>query len=174
MQTLHRVRDRLICDRTSLMNQMRSLLLERGHIVRRGRAKLREHLSRLLDLEGSPLPPRIRELLLGMRQRREALNKRIADLDAEFVEAARADERTQRLLTISGIGALNATALVTAVGDPRTFNRGRDLTAWPGLLSRQATTGGKPRLLGITKRGSRIPTIEPRSGCYSFLTGAQQ
>lgn len=149
------VRDRLICDRTSLMNQMRSLLLERGHIVPQGRAKLREHLSHLLDLDVSPLTPRIRELLLDMRQRWEALNKRIADLDAEFVKAARADERTQRLVTIPGIGALNATALVAAVGDARTFNRGRDLTAWLGLVPRQATTGGKPRLLGITKRGSR-------------------
>jgi transposase len=155
MQTLHRVRDRLIGDRTSLMNQMRSLLLERGHIIPQGRAKLREHLSQLIDLEVSPLTPRIRELLIDMRQRWEALNKRISDLDAEFVEAARADKRTQRLLTIPGIGALNATALVAAVGDARTFNRGRDLTAWLGLVPRQATTGGKPRLLGITKRGSR-------------------
>jgi transposase len=65
------------------------------------------------------------------------------------------DERTRRLLTIPGIGALNATALVAAVGDARTFGRGRDLAAWLGLVPRQATTGGKPRLLGITKRGSR-------------------
>lgn len=154
MQTLHRVRDRLICDRTSLMNQMRSLLLERGHIVPNGHAKLREHLARPL-VKGSPLTPRIRELLIDMRQHWKALNKRIADLDAEFVEATRADKRTQRLLTTPGIGALNATALVAAVADARTFNRGSDLTAWLGLVPRQATTGGKPRLLGITKRGSR-------------------
>lgn len=67
----------------------------------------------------------------------------------------RADDRTRRLLTIPGIGALNATAPVAAVGDTLTFGRGRDLAAWLGLVPRQASTGGKPRLLGITKRGSR-------------------
>ncbi len=65
------------------------------------------------------------------------------------------DRHARRLLTIPGIGALNATALVAAVGDAGTFARGRDLAAWLGLVPRQATTGGKPRLLGITKRGSR-------------------
>lgn len=90
-----------------------------------------------------------------MRQRWTSLDERIADLDAEFTQAAQADERTRRLLTIPGVGALNATALVAAVGDARTFGRGRDLAAWLGLVPRQATTGGKPRLLGITKRGSR-------------------
>ena len=66
-----------------------------------------------------------------------------------------ADEHARRLLTIPGIGALNATALVAAVGNARTFARGRDLAAWLGLVPRQATTGGKPQLLGITKRGSK-------------------
>lgn len=65
------------------------------------------------------------------------------------------DERTQRLLTIPGIGALNATALVAAVGDPRVFGRGTDLAAWLRLVPRQAMTGGKQRLLGIAKRGGR-------------------
>jgi transposase len=68
---------------------------------------------------------------------------------------ARCQDEAKRLLTIPGIGALNATALVAAVGDARTFARGRDLAAWLGLVPRQATTGSKPRLLGITKRGSR-------------------
>ena len=90
-----------------------------------------------------------------MPARWHALDERIADLDAEFAEAAQADARTLRLLAIPGIGSLNATALVAAVSDAATFARGRDLAAWLGLVPRQATTGGKPRLLGITKRGSR-------------------
>jgi transposase len=84
-----------------------------------------------------------------------ALDGRIEGLNAEFTEAARTDERARRLLTIPGIGALNATALVAAIGDARTFGRGRDLAAWLGLVPQQATNGGKPRLLGVTKRGSR-------------------
>lgn len=155
MQTLHRVRDQLVGDRTSLMNQIRSLLLERGHIVPQGRAKLAVRLAEMLAAEQPVLAPRIYRLITDMRARWISLDERIANLDAEFAEAARADERTRRLLTIPGIGALNATALVAAVGDARTFSRGRDLAAWLGLVPRQATTGGKPRLLGITKRGSR-------------------
>lgn len=68
---------------------------------------------------------------------------------------ARADDRACRLTSIPGIGALNATALVAAVGDAATFDKGRDLATWLGLVPRQATTGGRPKLLGITKRGSR-------------------
>jgi transposase len=68
---------------------------------------------------------------------------------------ARSDDRARRLISNPGIGALDATALVAAVGDAATFTKGRDLAAWLGLVPRQATTGGKPRLLGITKRGSR-------------------
>ena len=94
-------------------------------------------------------------LLGDMRTRWEELDRRIAAFDAEFAAMARTDERARRLTGIPGIGALNATALVAAVGNAATFSKGRDLAAWLGLVPRQATTGGKPRLLGITKRGSR-------------------
>ena len=84
-----------------------------------------------------------------------ALDARIKALDDEFAEMARNDPAARRLATIPGIGVLNATALVAAIGDGRTFSRGRDLSAWLGLVPHQATTGGRPKLLGITKRGSR-------------------
>ena len=90
-----------------------------------------------------------------MLTRWQALDERIAAFDAEFTAEAKQNEAARRLTSIPGIGALNATALVAAVGDARTFARGRDLAAWLGLVPRQATTGGKPRLLGITKRGSK-------------------
>ncbi len=83
------------------------------------------------------------------------LDDRIRAADAEFNAQAKQDDAARRLTSIPGIGSLNATALVAAVGDAATFARGRDLAAWLGLVPRQATTGGKPRLLGITKRGSR-------------------
>ncbi|TCM44681.1 transposase IS116/IS110/IS902 family protein [Rhizobium sp. PP-F2F-G48] len=67
----------------------------------------------------------------------------------------RATTRPLAARTIPGIGVMNATALVAAIGDGATFKRGRDLSAWLGLVPRQATTGGKPKLLGITKRGSK-------------------
>ena len=155
VQTLHRVRDRLVGERTSLTNQIRSLLLERGHVVAQGHARLRHLLPDLLDPATGSLSARMAFLLGDMRTRWDELDRRIAAFDAEFSAMARTDERARRLTSIPGIGALNATALVAAVGNAATFTKGRDLAAWLGLVPRQATTGGKPKLLGITKRGSR-------------------
>lgn len=155
IQTLHRVRDRLVGERTSLTNQIRSLLLERGHTVAQGHARLRRLLADLLDPGAGDLSPRMAFLLEDMRTRWDELDRRIAAFDAEFAAMARTDERARRLTSIPGIGALNATALVAAVGDAATFGKGRDLAAWLGLVPRQVTTGGRPRLMGITKRGSR-------------------
>ncbi len=97
----------------------------------------------------------MRHLLDDMLDQWRALDARIAALDDEFADMPRKDPAARRLATIPGIGVLNATALVAAIGDGRTFSRGRDLSAWLGLVPRQATTGGKPKLLGITKRGSK-------------------
>ena len=155
MQTLHRARDRTVDERTSLMNQLRAILLERGITVPQGRAKLRREVTDFLAQPCSELSPRIRLLIEDMQMRWHALDQRIAAFDAEFAAEAKQNDAARRLTSIPGIGALNATALVAAVGDARTFARGRDLAAWLGLVPRQATTGGKPRLLGITKRGSK-------------------
>jgi transposase len=84
-----------------------------------------------------------------------AIDRRIEAFDEEFAIRAKTDEAARRLATIPGIGVLNATALVAAVGNAATFARGRDLAAWLGLVPRQMTTGGKPRLLGISKRGNK-------------------
>jgi transposase len=155
MQTLHRARDRVVGERTSLMNQLRAVLLERGVIVPQGRAKLRVRVTELLRQGTEELSSRIRLLIEDMLMRWRALDERIMVFDAEFAAEAKQNEAARRLTSIPGIGALNATALVAAVGDAQTFARGRDLAAWLGLVPRQATTGGKPRLLGITKRGSK-------------------
>jgi transposase len=155
MQTLHRARDQMVSDRTSLMNQLRAILLERGIIVPQGRAKLRRQVTELLTESCNELSPRTQALIEDMLARWQAFDERITAFDNEFIAEVKQNDTARRLTSIPGIGALNATALVAAVGDARTFARGRDLAAWLGLLPRQATTGGKPRLLGITKRGSK-------------------
>ena len=155
MQSLHRVRDRLVGERTALMNQIRSLLLERGIVVPQGKARLATALSSLLDEEAKALAPRMLTLMADLRDQWRMLNERILAFDAEFAEAAKADQGARRLMSIPGIGPLNATALSAAIGDAATFARGRDLAAWLGLVPRQVTTGGKPKLVGITKRGSK-------------------
>jgi transposase len=158
MQTLHRARSRLVSERTALVNQLRAVLLERGIIVAQGRRRLARYLAQALDgddAEGAQLSSRIRVLIEDMRAQWHDLDRRIAVFDAEFATAARSEESARRLSTIPGIGPINATALVAAIGDARGFARARDLSAWLGLVPRQATTGGRPRLLGITKRGNK-------------------
>jgi transposase len=94
-------------------------------------------------------------LIDDMRAEWRDLDRRIAAFDEELAQRARTDAAARRLATIPGIGVLNATALIAAIGNGEMFARGRDLAAWLGLVPRQITTGGKPRLAGITKRGNK-------------------
>lgn len=153
MQTLHRARDRLVGERTALINQLRAVLLERGITIAQGRRKLERHLAGLHGPEG--LSPRMCALIEDMRLQWSELDRRIAELDKELAEWVGNEEAARRLMTIPGIGVLNATALIAAIGQGECFARGRDLAAWLGLVPRQVTTGGKPRLVGISKRGNK-------------------
>jgi transposase len=156
MQALHRARDRLVAERTALINQLRALLLERGIVLPQRRRALLTWLDAPVTAgEPDPLSPRLRLLVADMRTEWAELDRRIGVFDDEFAANARADETARRVATIPGIGPINATALVAAVGDASAFARARDMAAWLGLVPKQATTGGKPKLLGITKRGSR-------------------
>ncbi|HKW20087.1 MAG TPA: IS110 family transposase [Ktedonobacterales bacterium] len=155
MQSLHRVRDRLVGERTALMNQLRAILLERGISIPQGRRRLAQHLAEILQGEELWLSPRVRSLLEDMRAEWRELDRRIESFNDEFAVQAKTDDAARRLATIPGVGVLNATALVAAGGNAATFARGRDLAAWLGLVPRQLTTGGKPRLLGISKRGNK-------------------
>ena len=94
-------------------------------------------------------------LVADARAQWAELDRRIAAFDAEFVRWVKENEEARRLITIPGIGATIASALVAAVGQAESFARGRDLAAWLGLVPRQFTTGGKPKLLGISKRGNK-------------------
>jgi transposase len=155
MQTLHRARDRLVGARTALINQLRAILLERGIAIPQGRRKLQRQLAAMMDEAGAPsLSPRMQLLVEDMRTQWAELDRRIGAFDDEMVQSARSDDATRRLISIPGIGALNATALIAAIGNGGTFARARDLSAWLGLVPRQVTTGGKPRLVGISKRGN--------------------
>ena len=154
MQSLHRARDRLVVERTALINQLRALLLERGVTVPQGRRKLEAFLGMLMGEGEVPLSPRTRLLVEDLRAEWRELDRRIQAFDEEFTAQARTDEAARLLSTIPGIGPLNATALVAALGDARTFGRARNVAAWLGLVPRQVSTGGRPRLLGISKRGN--------------------
>src|SRR5215207_5219442 len=115
MQSLHRVRDRLVGQRTALINQLRAILLERGLVAPQGRRKLERRLAEWLGEEGLALGPRIRSLVEDMRAEWQMLDRRIEAFDDEFAARARSDEAARRLATIPGIGVLNATALLAAI-----------------------------------------------------------
>ena len=132
-QALHRARERLVSERTALINHLRALLLERGIVAPQGRRKLEEQLSTFADEDGiEALSPRIRLLIEDLRAEWRA-DERIAVFDKEFVQMARNEEPVRRLVTIPGIGTINATAQVAAAGNARAFRRGRDMAAWLGL-----------------------------------------
>jgi transposase len=130
--------------------------LERGHVAAQGKRKPEPFLSVLMDEQvGADLSPRIALPVADARAQWAELDRRISAFDAEFVRWVKESEEARRLTTIPGIGAIVASALVAAVGRAESFERGRDLAAWLGLVPRQFTTGGKPKLLGISKRGNK-------------------
>lgn len=155
LQTIHRVRQRLVGRRTALINQLRAILLERGITVPQRRRVLETRLPAILADEQAGLSPRVGHLIEDMRVEWRDLDRRIEAFDAELVATAREDDACRRLCEIPGIGVMNATALVAAVGNGTSFDKGRDMAAWLGLVPRQHSTGSKPRLLGISKRGNK-------------------
>src|SRR6516164_1976834 len=125
-------------------------------VAPQGKRKLEQFLAVLMDdQDGAGLSPRMTLLVADARAQWAELDRRIAAFDAEFVRWVRDNQEARRLTTIPGIGAIVASGLVAAVGRAESFDRGRDLAAWLGLVPRQFTTGGKAKLLGISKRGNK-------------------
>ncbi len=155
MQSVHRVRQRLVGVRRTLVNQLRAILFERGISVAQGRRKLERSVDEMLLEPDIPLSAAIRALVADIRKEWRELDERIDALNDTIEAEVRQDEAARRLISIPGIGVLGATGLIAAIGDGSGFRRGRDLGAWLGLVPRQHSTGGKARLLGISKRGNK-------------------
>jgi len=155
LQALHRVRSALLGQRTGWINRARGLLAERGIVLGRGISAFRKAVPEILADGENDLSPLFRELLAEMYEQVRALDERIAHNDARLTTMAANDEACRRLQSIPGVGPMVATALVAAVGDARHFRHGRQLAAWIGLVPRQHSTGGRTRLLGISKRGDK-------------------
>jgi transposase len=153
LQALHRVRERLVKARTALINEIRGLLSEYGIILPKGVVKFRQALLSTLEQEQAKLTELSREVFWQLHEEWLTLEQRLAYYNEKLEAICQAHPVCQRLLTIPGIGPLTATALVAAVSDAAHFKNGRQLAAWLGLVPRQHSTGGKPRLLGISKRG---------------------
>ena len=154
IQAIHRMRSLAVQQRTAQINQIRGLLLEYGIEVAQGRAALQRRLPEILEDADNGLSERFRAELHGLAEELRQLNERVTHYDEQIEQIAQGDAQARALMTIPGVGAKGATALLAAVGEePRLLKNGRGLAAWLGLVPRQHSTGGRDRLLGISKRG---------------------
>ena len=154
IQAIHRMRSLVVERRTAQINRIRGLLLEYGTEIAQGRAAAMRRLPEILEDADNGLSARFRAELHELVEELCHLDTRVTHYDEQIEEIARHDAQVQRLMTIPGLDAKGATALVAAVGeDPLLFRNGRGLAAWLGLVPRQRATGGRERLLGIGKRG---------------------
>jgi transposase len=155
LQAVHRVRSSLIRDRTAKANQVRGLVYEYGLAAPRELHALRRVVPEWLEDADNGLTVRFRALLAGLYSDLRLLDERVRELDREIAAIAREHEPVGRLEQLTGIGPLTASALYALVGDGRQYRSGRELAVALGLTPRQHSSGGKEKLLGISKRGDK-------------------
>ena len=155
LQAMHRVRERLVSQRTGIINQIRAFLLERGIAVRQGQRFLRKELPHLLAAPPEVLSPRMVLIIEGLASDWRQLDTRIEDMSAEIEDLASRDAGCERLMSVPGIGPIISSAMVAAIGTGDGFSKGRDFAAWLGLVPRQISTGDRTILGKISKRGNR-------------------
>ena len=155
LQAMHRVRERLVGQRTGVINQIRAFLLERGIAVRQGLRFLRAELPGILATRTDVLSPRISRIVEDLVGDWRRLDERIKGLSGEIETLARQDHGCARLMSVPGIGPIISSAMVAAIGSGDAFSKGRDFGAWLGLVPKQMSTGDRTILGSISKRGNR-------------------
>jgi len=155
LQALHRVRERLVSQRTGIINQIRAFLLERGIAVRQGLRFLRAELPDILANPSDVLSLRMVRVLEELSLDWRRLDERIEGLTTQIELLARHDTACERLMSVPGIGPIISSAMVAAIGTGDVFSRGRDFAAWLGLVPKQISTGDRTILGKISRRGNR-------------------
>ena len=153
VQLLHRVRTRLVSRRTSLSNQLRGLLGEYGITISEGINNVRKQLPRILEDAENDLSAPARSVFAQLYDELIEIDKRVDTLSNQLIQLSKSQPRCQQFTTVYGIGPMVSTALYAAMGDPKHYKNGREFAAFLGLVPRQYSTGGKPKLGGISKRG---------------------
>ena len=148
---LHRIRERLVRERVALTNQLHGLLGEFGIMLPHGVNPLRRELQSVLN--GQAVPQLLHTTLRDQLEHLSTIEQRLGDITRQIEQLARASEPCQRLMQHRGVGPIIATAFAAELADASAFKNGRQVSAWLGLVPRQHSSGGRPRLLGITKRG---------------------
>lgn len=153
IQIIHRVRERLVREKVALMNQIRGLILEYGVAFQKGKTSIEKCLPSVLSSEITELTAMSKQLFTELLGELRGIKEKLVEYDQKIQAIHKSHPVCQRLATIPGVGPLTATAIMASVGDPKFFRNGRQLSAYLGLVPRQHSTGGKDRLLGISKRG---------------------
>jgi transposase len=189
LQALHRVRERLVSQRTGIINQIRAFLLERSVAVRQGLRFLRAELPSVLATRTDVLSPRMLRVIEDLAGDWRRLDERIEGLTGEIGALARHDSACERLMTVPGIGPIISSAMVAAIGTGDVFSKGRDFGAWLGLVPKQISTGDRTILGKISRRGNRylrvlfvqaawVVLIKPKSweryGLKSWIEAAKK
>ena len=172
--SLHRVRQGFVKARTAQANQIRGLLGEYGLVVPQGIAYIAQRVPSLIEDANNELPGSFRRLIQRLLDHLKALQQQVDEIETQIKAWHRANEASQRLEKVPGIGPLTATVLVASVGDARNFENGRQFAAWLGVVPRQHSSGGKPTLLGMSKRGDAYLRTMLIHGARSVIYRATQ
>jgi transposase len=167
---LHRMREQLVKFRTAQINGLRGLLTEYGEVMPQGRAGIKRDIPGALGRLSDRLPAIVIDTLREQYARLGELDGEISQIERRLRQWQREDSATQRIAAIPGVGLLSATAAVATMGDAKAFKSGREFAAWLGLVPRQSGTGGRVRLLGISKRGDKYLRTLLIHGARAVLT----
>jgi transposase len=171
---VHRARQGFVKARTAQANQIRGLLAEFGLIIPRGLWLIRQRVPAMLDAAGDAVPLAFRHLIERLLDHLKELDRQVGEFEVQIKAWHRSSEMSRRLEQIPGIGPLGATALVASIADAKSFSNGRQLAAWLGLVPRQNSSGGKQKLLGMSKRGDVYLRTLLIHGARSAILAAQR
>jgi transposase len=151
--SVHRVRQSFVKARTAQANQIRGLLGEFGLVIPQGLVNIAKRVPEILEDASNELPVPFRGLIDRLTKHLKELDQQVKEFEREIIAWHRGNELSRKLEKIPGIGPLAASALVASIADAHSFDNGRQVSAWLGLVPRQSSSGGKPTLLGMSKRG---------------------
>lgn len=172
---LHRVRQGLVKSRTAQANQIRGLLAEFGLIIPQGIANIAKRVPELIEDASNELTGSFRLLVDRLMGRLKEIDKQVKELEAQIKTWHRTNHASSKLEKIPGIGPITASAMVATIGDAKTFDSGRQVAAWLGLVPRQHSSGGKATLQGISKRGdSYLRTLLVEGARSVILSSAKK
>lgn len=174
IQSIHRMRQQSVVVRTMLINEIRGLLTEYGIVISKGSNQITRALPAVLENQQSLLTPLVCRGFQRLYERLKFIDDEIKFFDKELQNIFQGNETCRRIAAVEGVGPLTATAIVSAATNPQLFKNGRCFSAWLGLVPRQASSGGKTKLLGISKRGDSYIRTLMIHGARSAMIAAKK